>query len=132
MKKDGKILCIVIGQIVLTASLAIALGSQFPRLLAHIRGNVTTGDFASHVNDQPQRLTLYGTKTCPHCISARQFLVRANIPFNDRILEDSPDAEKKFQSLNQDGVPVLVSRSGLVSGFNAAAFVELAKSSSQQ
>ena len=131
MKSAVKTICFNAALIAATALVAIALGSQTPQILDHLRGNLKTGDFALHVNGQPQRLTLYGTTTCPHCVRAREFLLRSNIPFNDQILDESPDAEKRFASLNEDGVPVLVSRTGLVSGFNPEAFVELAKASSQ-
>ena len=117
--------------IVLTASAAIALGSQVPRIVDQWRGNVTHGDFTLHVANQPQPLTLYGTTTCPHCVRARQYLVRAGIPFNDLILEASPETRSKYNMLRAEGVPVLVSRTGLVSGFNAEAFAELAATASQ-
>ena len=34
-----------------------------------------------------------------------------------------------FEKLNEDGVPVLVSRTGLIAGFNADAYDALAKAS---
>ena len=116
---------------VLTVSAAIAVGSQVPKL-CDLNGNVKNGEYAEHVDRQPQRLTLYGTTTCPHCVRARQFLVRSGIPFNDIILDTSSESRNMFAKLNEDGVPVLVSRTQLVSGFNSKAFSELARASSRQ
>lgn len=115
---------------IFTASAAIAVGSYLPAMLDQLRGHVKKGDYAGHVADLPQRLTLYGTTTCPHCIRARQFLKLSGIPFNDLILDASPQRQSMFAKLNEDGVPVLVSRTGLVSGFNADAYAALAKDSS--
>ena len=109
----------------ITAAAAIAVGSQVPNLIARFRGDVRGGDFALHIANQPQRLTLYGTTTCPHCITARQYLTKAGIAFNDRVIDTSPVNKVMFAKLNEGGVPVLVSRSGLVSGFNPYRYTQL-------
>ncbi len=112
-----------------TATAAVAVGSQVPELIAQVRGNVRNGDFALHVANQPHRLTLYGTTTCPYCVSAREYLKRAGIGFNDQIIDTSPESQRLFAKLNPGGVPVLVSRSGLILGFDPDGYDELAKAS---
>lgn len=102
----------------LTIAAAIALGSQAPRLYHAWQGNSKSGNFSEHVANQPQRLTLYGTSTCPYCAKARAYLVKAGVPFNDRILENSKDAEAMFEKLEQRSVPVLVSATRLTVGFD--------------
>lgn len=113
--------------VAITAAAAVAVGSQVPKLFAQLRGDVKEGDFALHVENQPQLLTLYGTTTCPHCISARKYLREAGIAFNDRVIDTSSDSQLMFAKLNEVGVPVLVSRTGLIRGFNSAAYDAFSK-----
>jgi glutaredoxin 3 len=129
MKNTLKVTLVHTVLVALTASAAIAIGRQVPVIVDQLRGNVKSGDYTSHFAGQPQRLTLYGTTTCPHCIAARRYLKQAGIGFNDRIIDASEDSRAMFAKLDEDGVPVLVSRSGLISGFNQAAYDELARSS---
>ena len=129
MKNTIKVALVHAVLVTLTASAAIAIGRQVPVFIDQYRGNVKAGDYASHFADQPQRLTLYGTTTCPHCIAARKYLTQTGIAFNDRIIDTSADSRAMFAKLNENGVPVLVSRTGLISGFNKAAYDELARSS---
>jgi glutaredoxin 3 len=132
MKNKIKTALVHSALVVVTAAAAVAVGSQVPKLTAHLRGNVKDGDFALHVANQPQQLTLYGTTTCPHCVKARQYLRKAGFAFNDRVIDTSPDSRVMFAKLNEGGVPVLVSRTGLIIGFNPAAYDELARDSGKQ
>jgi glutaredoxin len=129
MKNKVKIALVHTVLVALTASAAIAIGRQVPILVDQYRGNVKSGDYAAHFANQPQRLTLYGTTTCSHCIAARKYLTQAGIAFNDRIIDTSADSRAMFARLNEDGVPVLVSRTSLISGFNQEAYDELARAS---
>ena len=92
-----------------TAGAAILLGGQLPYLIKQWHGPFKEADYSMHVAQQPNNLTLYGTTTCPHCVSAREYLREKGIPFNDMIFDKSDTASIAFRQLEEKAVPVLVS-----------------------
>jgi glutaredoxin 3 len=108
-----------------TAGAAILLGGQLPYLIKQWHGPFKEADYSMHVAQQPNNLTLYGTTTCPHCISAREYLREKGIPFNDMIIDKSDTASIAFRQLEEKAVPVLVSVNRLVVGFDRNAYAEL-------
>lgn len=102
-----------------TITVAVVLGTNAPQLYQKWKGNGRAGDYAEHVANQPQQLTLYGTTTCEYCGKAREHLRSAGIPFNDRIVDKSKEASDLFAKLNESSVPVLVSKRQLLVGFNS-------------
>ena len=120
----------VLGKIALVAitiAAALAFGSQAPQLYREWRGHGREGDFKEHVLGQTHQLTLYGTSTCHFCAKARTYLTEHRIPFNDMLVDQSPEANRLFDQLNEDGVPVLVSKTKLVSGYYPAEYADLAQ-----
>lgn len=115
-----------------TAAAAVAIGSQLPHLYKKWRGPFKSGDFSAHIAKQPYRLTLYGTTTCPHCESARAYLKKSGVAFNDQVLDTSKEAAANFNMLNEKAVPVLVSKHKLVVGFKALEYDQLIKSEIQK
>lgn len=111
--------------ILLTASIAIFLGNQLPFFLKKWRGPFKEGDYQAHVARHEAKLTLYGTTTCPHCQSAREYLQKSGIPFNDLVIDRSESAAKSFKQLKESAVPVLVSAKLIVVGFDQKAYSEL-------
>ncbi|QYF94745.1 glutaredoxin family protein [Massilia sp. PAMC28688] len=110
-----------------TIAAAIAVGWQVPSLYQKFQGmdNERRGDFAQHVTQHRHRLTLYGTTTCPACAHARAHLVKAGIPFNDQVIDQSDAAKQMYQKLGERSVPILVSKTELLIGYNAAAYDRL-------
>lgn len=113
-----------------TVTAAIAIGWFAPSLYQKIQGtdNDRTGNFSEHVDSQPHRLTLYGTTTCPACIQARAYLIKSRIHFNDQIIDKSEHAEKMYSKLGERSVPVFLTNSKMLIGFNPVAYRELATS----
>jgi glutaredoxin len=111
-----------------TIAAAIAIGSQLPKLYLSWKGPERSGDFSAHVSNLPQRVTLYGTTTCQYCATARAYLIKAGIPFNDLIVDTSPTASAMFDRLSEKSVPVLVTRDKLIVGFNPAEYDRFLKS----
>jgi glutaredoxin len=101
----------------ITVAIAMPVGTIGAKYYDKYRGHSIEGDFSQHVDKLPFKLTLYGTSTCLHCKSAREHLNAAGIAFNDVLVDASPEAERKFHSLGIQGVPVLLSRNSLVSGY---------------
>lgn len=130
---NPKMRAIVINTVAMTATIAAAIliGSQAPRLYHEWRGNVRTGDFAEHVANQPQRLTLYGTTTCQYCAKAREYLTKHGLPFNDRTVDTSKDAAAMFAKLQENGVPVLVSGHNMVVGFSEKDYATFTQNASK-
>jgi glutaredoxin len=114
-----------VGVIAATAAVAIFIGGKLPYLIKQARGPFKEADYHMHVAQQPNKLTLYGTTTCPHCAAARAYLHEAGIPFNDMVIDKSEAANKAFRQLKENAVPVLVSADRLVVGFNQKAYAEL-------
>jgi glutaredoxin 3 len=113
-----------------TVAAAVLIGWQVPSLYQGFMGTGQNrqGDFAQHVATQRHRLTLYGTTTCPACSQARAHLIKAGIPFNDQVIDQSEVAKKMYNTLGERSVPILVSSSELLIGFNAAAYDRLGAS----
>lgn len=109
-----------------TIAAAVLLGSQAPGLYQKWRGVGRSGDFSKHIVNQPQRLTLYGTTTCPACISARDYLRAAGIPFNDQLVDKSDAAKRMYSTLGERSVPLLVSSNKVLVGFNREAYADMA------
>lgn len=114
--------------LVMIIVLAVLLGTQMPIWYKQFKGPFKKGDYANHISGQPYALTLYGTTTCPHCKTAREFLKQEGIQFNDQLIDQSQVAKAQFKSLGEDGVPVLVSSDRLLSGFNLEAYRKLVES----
>ena len=68
------------------------------------------------------KVTVYGTPTCPYCIRAKEFLKDNNIEFEDIDLSKNPDkAEEVVQKSGQMGVPVLDIDGKIIVGFDKEA-----------
>jgi glutaredoxin len=111
--------------VLFTALVAILLGLQLPNLVKKWNGPFKMGDFSMHVAQQKNKLTLYGTTSCPHCHSAREYLRQSGIPFNDVVIDQSKSGAEAFKQLKERAVPVLVSANRLVVGFDQKAYAEL-------
>ena len=106
----------------------IWLGGQIPKWHSQFKGPFKNGDYSQHVKSPAYALTLYGTSTCPHCKTAREFLTEAGIPFNDLVVDKSKVANEAFKTLNEKAVPVFLNGKSLVIGFNKEAYLQLADS----
>jgi glutaredoxin len=119
--RDGIVLFAVI-------TLAVWLGAQLPRWYSKFKGPINNGDYSQHVKTQTYALTLYGTSTCPHCVTARRLLTNAGIPFNDLVVDKSKIAEAAYRTLGETAVPILLSEKKMVVGFNQDTYLKLAAS----
>lgn len=66
-------------------------------------------------------ITLYSTSWCPYCVKARQYLLRAGIPFKEYDIEKSARAYQQYQQISGSGVPVLQIGRQTVQGFDREA-----------
>jgi mycoredoxin len=65
-----------------------------------------------------QQIIMYSTSWCPYCAKARQFLQQANIPFEERDIEKSAQAEAEHRAIGGVGIPVLKINQHVINGFD--------------
>ncbi len=65
-----------------------------------------------------KKVVAYVTQTCPHCLTAKQFLKEHHIPYEERDVNSDPKALKEFQMLKLTGVPAFLVGDELMVGFN--------------
>ncbi|PIU01921.1 NrdH-redoxin [bacterium (Candidatus Torokbacteria) CG09_land_8_20_14_0_10_42_11] len=54
------------------------------------------------------KIKIYSTPTCPHCVTAKDYLKENNIEFEEvNVGADQKAAEEMIQKTNQMGVPVI-------------------------
>jgi len=106
--------CILFGTIVVLAVPAGRLAAYGYRLY---QNRPIAGDYASYLRGKPQSLSLYGSTTCAACKAARARLRELSIPYNDLLIDQSPDARSEWNRLQQDSVPVFVLKDKLWVGY---------------
>ena len=82
---------------------------------------IVQGNFATHYQATGAQVVLYGTKACPYCVQAREFLRLRGIEFADARVDIDAEARARLQSLDLESVPVLLIGDQLIRGFNASA-----------
>jgi mycoredoxin len=76
------------------------------------------GDYSQHFHNTQASLILYATTTCPWCKKTRAWLEQNHLVYELRLIDQDPAQQKIFQTLQQSGVPVLISQDRLLDGFN--------------
>lgn len=66
-------------------------------------------------------VVLYSTSWCPYCAKAREFMQQANIPFSEKDIEASMQAQAEHRALGGVGVPLLKIGDSVISGFDPQA-----------
>ena len=64
------------------------------------------------------RITLYGTRRCPHCRQLRQWLKQRGLQYREFDIERNARAFREFQRLGGRGVPVTLIDGHRVDGFD--------------
>jgi glutaredoxin 3 len=66
-----------------------------------------------------QKITVYSTAACPHCIRLKEFLKNNNVGFeNIDVSADSEKADEMVKKSGQMGVPVVDIGGDIVIGFD--------------
>jgi len=83
-----------------------------------------TGDFKhlQALTDKP--VILFSTSTCPYCRGAREYLRVRNIPYQDYVIDQSAQAQMLYDSIEGQGVPILVIGQRKIKGFHEEAIAE--------
>lgn len=108
-------------------AIAIPMGKWVAVQYKHYQDRPKSGDFQAYLSGKPDKLSVYGTRTCPACKMAREFLVREGIPFNDLRIDQDPVAKADWEALGQHSFPVFLTNRTLVVGFLEARLRELSQ-----
>lgn len=65
-----------------------------------------------------KRVVMYTTATCPACVSAKSYLTKKGVPYEERDVNRSPDARAEFQRLGGRGVPLILVGNEKMEGFS--------------
>ncbi len=61
---------------------------------------------------------VYSSNTCPHCVTAKNYLNEKGVDFEERNVQTNPDARKELMAMGHMGVPVLVINGEEIVGFD--------------
>lgn len=61
---------------------------------------------------------VYSTNTCPHCVTAKNYLKENNIAFTEKNVQTDDAARKEFMAKGHMGVPVIVIDNEEIVGFD--------------
>ena len=64
------------------------------------------------------KVILYGTETCPHCVEAKRFLTERKVDFVYKDVKNDDEAKEEFMSKNYAGVPVIIIDGEEILGFS--------------
>lgn len=68
---------------------------------------------------------VYSSNTCPHCVTAKNYLNEKGIEFEERNVQTDPEARKELMAMGHMGVPVLVIGGEEIVGFDKDKIDEL-------
>jgi glutaredoxin len=84
----------------------------------------TSGDFSSIYREAGSDVVMFSTSTCPHCREAREFFDKNSVSYRDYVIDRSVEAQKWFDSLGGDAVPVIYAANHRILGFDEPAIRE--------
>lgn len=70
-------------------------------------------------------VTIYTSKTWPHCVTAKQYLSEKGIEYTEKNVQTDPSARKELMQKGIMAVPVIVVDGEDIVGFNKARLDEL-------
>ena len=71
------------------------------------------------------KVKVYSSNTCPHCVTAKNYLNEKGVEFEERNVQTDPEARKELMAMGHMGVPVLVIDGEEVVGFDQGKIDEL-------
>lgn len=71
------------------------------------------------------KVTIYTSSTCPHCHTAKNYLREKNVEFEERNVQNDPEARKELIQKGYMGVPVIIVGEEEIQGFDKDRLEEL-------
>ena len=79
-----------------------------------------------------EKIKIYSTRTCPHCIAAKEFFREKRIPFEDIDVSDNEKAQQEMvRKSRQMAVPVIQMGEKIIVGFEQEEIEEILKGGSK-
>lgn len=107
--------------------LALALGLGAGYLFRHLSSQqapVTEGNYSAVYASAGADVVLYSLSTCPYCKQARELLTANNVPFVERVIDQSADAKDEARELEIEGVPVIFVGRHRIQGYDQEAILD--------
>ncbi|MDP3385932.1 MAG: glutaredoxin family protein [Eubacteriales bacterium] len=73
------------------------------------------------------KIVVYSSNTCPHCITAKDYLKSKGIEFTEKNVSTDMGARKELMDMGYMGVPIILVDDEVIEGFNKAKLDELIK-----
>ncbi len=73
------------------------------------------------------KIVVYSSNTCPHCVSAKDYLKSKGIEFTEKNVSTDMEARKELMDMGYMGVPIILVDDKVIEGFNKAKLDELVK-----
>lgn len=83
-----------------------------------------TGDYEALYQASGETVVMFSTSTCTYCKRAREVLQRENVEFTDFVIDQAPDAKRRFEALGGGGVPQLFIGGRRITGFREKTILE--------
>lgn len=64
------------------------------------------------------KVVIYSSDTCPHCVSAKEYLNEREVEFTERNIQSDKEARKELMDMGHMGVPVLLIDGEEIVGFD--------------
>lgn len=71
------------------------------------------------------KVTVFTSSTCPHCKTAKDYLKEKGVEFEERNVQNDPEARKELIQKGYMGVPVIVIGEEEIQGFDKTRLDEL-------
>ncbi len=71
------------------------------------------------------KVTIFTSSTCPHCKTAKDYLKEKGVEFEERNVQNDPEARKELIQKGYMGVPVIVVGEEEIQGFDKSRLDEL-------
>lgn len=111
----------VVHVVVLAAFLGVGLWAG-PRLKglyedASREPPYVNGNYEAIYRQAGKPVVMFSKSTCPYCARARELLTREHVDFVERVVDQSPEAQRWFETLGGKGVPLLFIGDRRIVGF---------------
>lgn len=81
---------------------------------------IQAGDYRAYTDASGKSLVLFSTSTCPYCKATRSYFATHGMDYQDYVIDKSPEAMKQFLTLHEKGVPIILTATQKIRGFNVA------------
>lgn len=71
------------------------------------------------------KVTIFTSGTCPHCHAAKEYLEEKGVDFEERNVQNDPEARKELIQKGYMGVPVIVVDQEEIEGFDKSRLEKL-------